>query len=124
VCRSSSGDAPSASFLLPIASAKETEDVAEGEVGVVVRDDLTAQVRGRVTATHGHAVLLLCALTALLLSFYDPAREVRVDVEIALPGRHPRWTSVERVLVDTGAEVTWLPEDVLRRLGVSVFRGR
>ena len=46
----------------------------------------------------------------------------RVDVEIALPGRHPRWTSVERVLVDTGAEVTWLPEDILRRLGVSVFK--
>jgi predicted aspartyl protease len=46
----------------------------------------------------------------------------RVDVEIASPGRHPRWTSVERVLVDTGAEVSWLPEDVLRRLGVSVFK--
>lgn len=46
----------------------------------------------------------------------------RVDVEIALPGRHPRWTSVERVLVDTGAEVTWLPADVLDRLNVSVFK--
>jgi len=46
----------------------------------------------------------------------------RVDIEIALPGCHPRWTSVERVLVDTGAEVTWLPEDFLRRLGVSVFK--
>ena len=46
----------------------------------------------------------------------------RVDLEIALAGRHPRWTAVERVLVDTGAEVTWLPEELLRRLGVSVFK--
>jgi predicted aspartyl protease len=46
----------------------------------------------------------------------------RVSVEIALPGRHPRWTAVERVLVDTGAEVTWLPEELLRRLGVAVFK--
>lgn len=46
----------------------------------------------------------------------------RVDVEIALPGRHPRWTPVEWVLVDTGAEVSWLPEDILRRLGVAVFK--
>ena len=46
----------------------------------------------------------------------------RVDLEIALPGRHPRWTAVTSVLVDTGAEVTWLPDDLLRRLGVSVFK--
>jgi predicted aspartyl protease len=46
----------------------------------------------------------------------------RVDVEIALPGRHPRWTSVERLLVDSGAELTWLPEDGLNRLSVSVFK--
>jgi predicted aspartyl protease len=45
-----------------------------------------------------------------------------VSLEIALPGRHPRWTPVERVLVDTGAEVTWLPEDLLRALGVAVFK--
>lgn len=46
----------------------------------------------------------------------------RVDIEIALPGRRPRWTSVERVLVGTGAEVSWLPEELLRRLGVTVFK--
>jgi predicted aspartyl protease len=45
-----------------------------------------------------------------------------VSVEIALPGRHPRWTAVERLLVDTGAEVSWVPEELLRRLGVSVFK--
>ena len=51
-----------------------------------------------------------------------PVGTFHVDVEIALPGRHSRWTPVTRVLVDTGAEVTWLPEELLRRLGVVVFK--
>ena len=46
----------------------------------------------------------------------------RVDIEVATPGRHPRWAGVKHVIVDTGAEVTWLPEDVLRRLGVAIFK--
>lgn len=45
-----------------------------------------------------------------------------VQLEIAIPGRRPRWVTVERVLVDTGAEVSWLPEELLRRLGVAVFK--
>jgi len=46
----------------------------------------------------------------------------RVDIEVAMPGRHPRWAVVKHVIVDSGAEVSWLPEDVLRRLGIAVFK--
>lgn len=45
-----------------------------------------------------------------------------VDIELARPGRQPRWTAIESVMVDTGAEVTWLPEQVLRELGIGVFK--
>ena len=46
----------------------------------------------------------------------------RVDIEVATPGRHPRWAVVKHVIVDSGAEVTWLPEVVLRRLGIAIFK--
>ncbi len=46
----------------------------------------------------------------------------RVDIEVATPGRHPRWAVVKHVIVDSGAEVTWLPEEILRRLGVAIFK--
>src|SRR5437899_1956901 len=45
----------------------------------------------------------------------------RLDIEVAIPGRHPRWAVVKHVIVDSGAEVTWLPEEVLHRLGVGIF---
>ena len=46
----------------------------------------------------------------------------RIDVEIARPGRRARWVRVGNVVVDTAAEVSWLPEDVLRELGIGVFK--
>ena len=46
----------------------------------------------------------------------------RVDIEVATPGRHPRWAVVKHVIVDSGAEVTWLPEEIPRRLGVAIFK--
>ena len=46
----------------------------------------------------------------------------RIDIEVAVPGRHARWTPIRDVVVDTGAELTWLPEDVLRGLGVETFK--
>jgi predicted aspartyl protease len=45
-----------------------------------------------------------------------------VDIEIARPGRQARWTALKHVMVDSGSEVTWLPEEVLLRLGVGVFK--
>jgi predicted aspartyl protease len=45
-----------------------------------------------------------------------------VDIELARPGRKPRWHLLKRVMVDTGAEVSWLPEESLRALGVDVFK--
>ncbi len=46
----------------------------------------------------------------------------RVDIELARPGRRPHWTALKGVMVDTGAEVTWLPEEVVRKLRIEVFK--
>lgn len=45
-----------------------------------------------------------------------------VDVRITRPGRRPRWKTFRRVMVDTGAEMTWLPEIELCSAGVEVFK--
>jgi hypothetical protein len=45
-----------------------------------------------------------------------------VDVRVARPGRHPRWRTLRRVMVDTGAEMTWLPESELRAAGIDDAR--
>ena len=45
-----------------------------------------------------------------------------VDVRVTKPGRRPRWKAFRRVLVDTGSEMTWLPEPGLRAAGVEVFK--
>src|SRR5215470_18692725 len=47
---------------------------------------------------------------------------VRIDVEVARPGRRARWHSVARALVDSGSEMTWLPGGLLRAAGVTVFK--
>ena len=44
-----------------------------------------------------------------------------VDVRVTKPGR-PRWKTFRRVIVDTGAEMTWLPEADLRSAGVETFK--
>ncbi len=44
-----------------------------------------------------------------------------VDVRVTKPGR-PRWKTFRRVIVDTGAEMTWLPEVDLRSAGVETFK--
>jgi predicted aspartyl protease len=46
----------------------------------------------------------------------------RVDIEMARPGRHPRWNQLADVMVDSGAEITWLPEQTLREVGIDVFK--
>jgi predicted aspartyl protease len=48
----------------------------------------------------------------------------RIDIEVARAGRHSRWVSVTGVVVDSGAEVSWLPKSVLRDLGIGVFKKR
>ena len=45
-----------------------------------------------------------------------------IDIEIAKPGRKARWIKLEGVIVDSGSERTWLPEDMLRELRVEIFR--
>ncbi len=46
----------------------------------------------------------------------------KVDVRIARPGRRPRWLRIPHVLVDSGAEMSWLPETDLRAAGIEVFK--
>lgn len=45
-----------------------------------------------------------------------------VDIELARPGRKPQWHGLKHVMVDSGAEVSWLPEESLRALRVDVFK--
>ena len=45
-----------------------------------------------------------------------------VDVRVARPGRRPRWKTFRRVTIDTGAEITWLPETGLRAVGIEIFK--
>ena len=47
---------------------------------------------------------------------------VRIDVDVARAGRRVRWHTVSRALVDSGSEMTWLPMDLLRAAGVTVFK--
>jgi predicted aspartyl protease len=46
----------------------------------------------------------------------------RIDIEIARPGRGARWRRLTGVLVDSGAEITWIAADVLSDAGVGVFK--
>jgi predicted aspartyl protease len=45
-----------------------------------------------------------------------------IDIEMAKPGRKPRWKEIGAVIVDAGSELTWLPEAALHTLRVDVFR--
>jgi len=47
---------------------------------------------------------------------------VRIDIEVARPGRGGRWRVAPAVLVDSGAEITWLDSALLRDAGVTVFK--
>src|SRR6266849_5235516 len=49
----------------------------------------------------------------------DEMGTFRVDVEIENPARPGERRTVKAVLVDTGAELTWIPAEVLESLGVS-----
>lgn len=45
----------------------------------------------------------------------------RIEVEVENPARPGERRRVENVLVDTGAELSWLPSDVLEALGIERF---
>lgn len=45
-----------------------------------------------------------------------------VDIEVAKPGKKVHWGLIKKVVVDTGSELTWLPEAELRSLGIQVFK--
>jgi predicted aspartyl protease len=48
----------------------------------------------------------------------DAMGTFRVDIEIENPARPGERRTVKAVLVDTGAELSWIPADVLQSLGV------
>lgn len=43
-----------------------------------------------------------------------------VSLEIESTGSRPKTTSIDKVMVDTGSEVTWLPAEVLKRAGIRI----
>lgn len=45
-----------------------------------------------------------------------------IPIDVAKPGKRARWQRIDGVMIDTGSYMTWLPEDVLRSLGIDVFR--
>src|SRR5262245_41150419 len=47
---------------------------------------------------------------------------LRIDAEVARPGRRAVCHVVPRALVDSGCEMAWLPADLLHALGVAIFK--
>ena len=46
----------------------------------------------------------------------------RIDIEIENPARRGERRPVRQALVDTGAELSWVPGDVLRSLGIEPIK--
>ncbi|MGQ0703692.1 MAG: hypothetical protein ACT4PM_11225 [Gemmatimonadales bacterium] len=51
----------------------------------------------------------------------DAMRTFRIDVEIENPARPGPRRLVRAVLVDTGAELSWIPGEILEALGIERF---
>ncbi|MBI4478898.1 MAG: hypothetical protein HY651_02645 [Acidobacteria bacterium] len=47
---------------------------------------------------------------------------LEVDIRLCKPGPRPKWIAFRKVVVDTGSEVSWLPESDLKSAGVQVFK--
>jgi len=45
-----------------------------------------------------------------------------LGIRVCKPARKPRWVAFKTVVVDTGSEVTWLPEPELEAAGIEVFK--
>ncbi len=43
-----------------------------------------------------------------------------VDIAIARPGPRPKFIDIRQVMVDTGAEISWIPAEILRRANIQV----
>ena len=54
----------------------------------------------------------------------DDMGTFRVDVEIENPARPGERRTLRSVLVDTGAELSWVPADVLESLGIERYNKR
>jgi len=54
-------------------------------------------------------------------SMRDEMGSFRVDVEIENPARPGERRTLRSVLVDTGAELSWVPAEVLESLGIERF---
>src|SRR2546428_7173698 len=66
--------------------------------------------------TTGNNLVLLGEATGAIMS--APMGSFRVDVEIENPARPGERRLLRSVLVDTGAELSWVPAPVLESLGV------
>ena len=52
----------------------------------------------------------------------DDMGSFRIDIEVENPARRGERRVVQQALVDTGAELSWVPGDVLRSLGVEPLK--
>lgn len=52
----------------------------------------------------------------------DDMGTFRTTIELEHPGQRGRRALLRDVLVDTGAEATWIPEEILTRLGIQPER--
>ena len=52
----------------------------------------------------------------------DDMGAFRIDIDVENPGRRGERRRVSQALVDTGAELSWVPGDILRSLGVEPIK--
>lgn len=45
-----------------------------------------------------------------------------VDIRVCKPARRAKWLTFRKVVVDSGSEVSWLPEAELHSAGIEVFK--
>ena len=45
-----------------------------------------------------------------------------VNIRVCKPARRPKWATFKAVMVDSGSEVTWLPEEDLQAAGIEIFK--
>ena len=45
-----------------------------------------------------------------------------VNIRVCKPARKPKWVAFKEDMVDSGSEVTWLPEAELESAGIEVFK--
>jgi predicted aspartyl protease len=100
-------------FAVPLAAQMPAEH--SGHTEQLGRVRFAGPRRPHIDTRRGNMVLLVTVSGAIMP---DAMGSFRVDVEIENPARPGDRRTVRAVLVDTGAELSWLPAEVLESLGI------